>query len=214
MAAPTFLVWQAPSTSIFAETHARAVRRAIEEGALLGDAIDGVSPSTDFYTCDPSDGGHCSGGIGEQLAAAARVIKARDVLGLERAAFFAKMAGNDAHATFDSPGQHFLQQIDNAVDSFRQEMELEGLWADVTVVTLSEFGRTISSNGRGTDHAWGGNQVIYGGAVNGTRLLGEFPAKLGEHADNPVALGGGRILPTLSCTHRIEARNQARYERV
>ena len=77
-------------------------------------------------------------------------------------------------------------------------MELEGLWADVTVVTLSEFGRTISSNGRGTDHAWGGNQVIYGGAVNGTRLLGEFPSRLGEGVDNPVDVGGGRILPTTS----------------
>ena len=75
-------------------------------------------------------------------------------------------------------------------------MELEGLWADdITVVTLSEFGRTIVSNGRGTDHAWAGNQLIYGGALNGKRIHGLYPSKLGEESD--VALGRGTLVPGL-----------------
>ena len=123
-------------------------------------------------------------------------------------------SGLDDHALLDSPGQGKLRQVDNGVDYLRQELEAQGLWANVTVVTVSEFGRTMKSNGRGTDHAWAGNHLIYGGAVNGTRILGEYPHSLADDAANPANLGGGRLLPTLSCTHRIEARNQARYERV
>jgi uncharacterized protein YceK len=35
-----------------------------------------------------------------------------------------------------------------------------GIWDGVTVVTVSDFGRTLTSNGLGTDHAWGGNHFI------------------------------------------------------
>ena len=65
----------------------------------------------------------------------------------------------------------------------------------VTTFTISEFGRTLTSNGNGTDHAWGGNVMAMGGAVNGGEMFGTFPSlELG----NPLEIYGGVLLPTTS----------------
>ena len=66
-------------------------------------------------------------------------------------------------------------------------MQSQGLWDSVTVVTLSDFGRTLTSNGLGTDHGWGGNMFLFGGAVRGGQVLGTYPDELGD--SSPVNLG-------------------------
>jgi len=48
-----------------------------------------------------------------------------------------------------------MATADAALESFEKEMKLQGLWGNVTIVQASEFGRTITSNGDGSDHAWG-----------------------------------------------------------
>eukprot|EP01052_Picozoa_sp_SAG31_P007861 SAG31_NODE_383_length_16451_cov_8.412977_3_plen_123_part_00 len=63
-----------------------------------------------------------------------------------------------------------------------------GLWESTTIVTISDFGRTITSNGIGTDHGWGGNNFIAGGAVKGGRIHGHFPDDL-----NPATSGKGLL---------------------
>lgn len=66
---------------------------------------------------------------------------------------------------------------------------------DVVLFTASDFGRTLTSNGRGSDHAWGGNAFILGGDVNGGKIYGDFPELAsGSHWD----IGRGRLLPTTS----------------
>ena len=40
-----------------------------------------------------------------------------------------------------------FEQIDTALSAFVAEMKAQGRWEDVTVVSTSEFGRTITSNG-------------------------------------------------------------------
>jgi hypothetical protein len=72
---------------------------------------------------------------------------------------------------------------------------LQHLWDNVTVITLSDFGRTLTSNGLGTDHAWGGHNVIMGGAVAGGTILGRYPDQLRE-AVGSLNIGRGRIIPT------------------
>jgi len=48
--------------------------------------------------------------------------------------------------------------------------------ADVTLVTMSEFGRTVAENGnRGTDHGHGNAMIVVGGGVRGDRVYGRWP---------------------------------------
>jgi len=65
----------------------------------------------------------------------------------------------------------------------------------VTVFTASDFGRTLSSNGRGSDHAWGGNHLVMGGAVTGGDIYGRFPSL---YSGNDLDTGRGRLIPTTS----------------
>jgi cullin-associated NEDD8-dissociated protein 1 len=71
----------------------------------------------------------------------------------------------------------------------------QGIWDNVVVVTASDFGRTLSSNGLGTDHAWAGNYLVAGGSINGGQIFGNYPSDLSE--TGPHDLGRGRIIPTL-----------------
>ena len=60
----------------------------------------------------------------------------------------------------------------------------------------SEFGRTLTSNGQGTDHGWGGHNWLMGGAINGGRIVGRYPDSLA--ADHELDAGRGRVIPTTS----------------
>ena len=46
---------------------------------------------------------------------------------------------------------------------------------NVTLFTASDFGRTITTNGDGTDHGWGGHHFVLGGAVKRRRDLRALP---------------------------------------
>ncbi len=66
---------------------------------------------------------------------------------------------------------------------------------NVTAFTHSDFGRTLTSNGDGSDHAWGGIQLVVGGAVRGGQIYGDYPLlQIGSAQD----VGGGRFIPTVS----------------
>lgn len=84
--------------------------------------------------------------------------------------------------------------MDDALDMFVAEMKALGVWESVTLQTLSEFARTMTSNGRGTDHAWGGNHFTMGGDVRGGVIHGQFPEL---RADGPNSISStGQMLPT------------------
>lgn len=76
-------------------------------------------------------------------------------------------------------------------------MTLSGMLNNVTVVVISEFGRTITENtGRGDDHAWGGLAYVWGGQVDGGKILGQYPTSF----DNTDVsnIGRGRLIPAKS----------------
>ena len=80
-----------------------------------------------------------------------------------------------------------------ALSTFVAEMKALGVWDNVALQSLSEFGRTMTSNGRGTDHAWGGNHFLIGGDVRGGKIHGHYPELRidGPHSVNRL----GAMLP-------------------
>jgi cullin-associated NEDD8-dissociated protein 1 len=78
-------------------------------------------------------------------------------------------------------------------------MKAQGVWNDVVVMSVSDFGRTITSNGQGTDHAWSGNHFIFGGGVKGGKIVGKYPESLLPEDD--LNLGRGRIIPQVAWEH-------------
>jgi uncharacterized protein (DUF1501 family) len=73
----------------------------------------------------------------------------------------------------------------------------------VTTFTASDFGRTFTSNGDGTDHGWGSHHLVMGGAVDGGKLFGTFPVLRVKNANennfnSNDQLGNDGLLPSTS----------------
>jgi uncharacterized protein (DUF1501 family) len=77
-----------------------------------------------------------------------------------------------------------LKEFDNALESFRTELGPQA-WARTVVVCVTEFGRTLQINARGTDHGTGTVALLAGGNVNGGRVIADWPgiSKLNEDRD-------------------------------
>jgi len=173
------------SEAVFAEHYAHILGDALSSTEALGDVLDNVSLTAPFA-------GHS---LAQQLEQVARVVKARGQIGEERQTFFVSLGGFDTHASEHETVTEKFGEVNEALSSFVQEMKAEGVWDQVAVLTASDFGRTIGSNGAGTDHAWGGHYLAMGGSINGGRMFGRFP----ESLDPTSAVNIGRnhrILPT------------------
>jgi uncharacterized protein (DUF1501 family) len=162
--------------------------------ALADDsAVPGVNESADL-----------GNGLADQLAMVARLIKVRAGLGQNRNVFFVKLDGFDTHASqmTDSGQPRLLRKVSRALGAFYKALEELGMENNVTTFTVSEFARTLNSNGDGTDHAWGGVSLVMGGAVNnggaagtGGRLVGAFPDQTLNGADS---FSRGQMIPSTS----------------
>jgi uncharacterized protein (DUF1501 family) len=82
------------------------------------------------------------------------------------------------------------------MSAFYQATVNLGVQNEVTTFSVTDFNRTFRPNGQGTDHAWGGHQLVMGGSVQGQRLFGTFPtlALAGPSDTDSV----GRWIPTTS----------------
>lgn len=175
-----------------ARTHAGAMVRAMAAQQDLASALASAPASLAAHFTTAVGG--VPRRLAQQLLAVARCIGARQALGLKRQVFFVSLGGFDLHdrMLIDHPG--LLSQVADALVSFDAAMGELGLREQVTTFTASDFGRTLTSNGDGSDHGWGSHQLVMGAAVAGRRIYGELPAPglAGTH------VGQGRLLPTLS----------------
>lgn len=68
-----------------------------------------------------------------------------------------------------------LRALDAGIATLRTELGAAA-WADTSVLVVTEFGRTAAVNGtRGTDHGTAGCAFLAGGAVNGGRIIADWP---------------------------------------
>ena len=111
--------------------------------------------------------------FGQRLRQIAQLVKA-DV-GLEVA--FADVGGWDTHVNQGaSTGQLALRLDDFARSIAALVADLGDRMADVTIMTVSEFGRTVRQNGNGgTDHGHASALFVVGGAVKGKKVYGRWP---------------------------------------
>jgi len=127
--------------------------------------------------------------------AAAKTIKIGYDRNLKRQVIYLRLASFDTHGEQKQFHGKYLRSLSTALGKFQQVIDSLGLSNNVTLVNISEFGRSIGANEDGTDHAWGNQLFVMGGAVKGG-LYGEAPSlKLGGDDDMSSR---GRLIPTTS----------------
>ncbi|MDO9105408.1 MAG: DUF1501 domain-containing protein [Methylovulum sp.] len=133
--------------------------------------------------------------LAQQLQMVARMISVRGTFGMSRQVFYVVQGGYDTHDDQLERHGNLISELSEAIDAFHAAMEELGVGNDVTSFTLSDFGRTLTSNGDGTDHSWGNVQIVAGGSVAGGNVYGAFP---NQTLDGPDDAGYGRLIPTVS----------------
>jgi len=180
------LITASPGANLFEREHARVVQRSIDANGALTTALGGTAPLATIFPATP---------LAAQLAMVARMISARNALGAKRQVFFVSLGGFDTHDNLATDHPALLAQVGPALAAFDAATAELGVASQVTTFTASDFGRTLSSNGDGSDHGWGSFHFAFGGAVRGQRFFGQPPA---PGNDGPDDVGQGRMLPTMA----------------
>lgn len=171
----------------FSDNFAQLQSRTINLVENVGATIDGLAPFTSV-TPEEND-------LASQLEMVAKVIASREALGMNRQVFFVSMGGFDTHDDQVIRQPALYAQLSEALNSFNNQLTELGVNDKVTTFTQSEFGRTLTSNGDGTDHGWGNHQIVMGNAVRGGDIYGTVPDfAIGSDDD----YRSGRIIPTTS----------------
>jgi len=171
-------------SNIYHEEYARQLREAVDSSERLGNFLDGATLQTNYDT---------STSLAKQFHQVSRLIATRVQRGAERDLFFVDLGGFDTHSDVNEVLAEKFQEIDGAISGFVAELEAQNVFDSVVLTTASDFGRTLTSNGVGTDHAWAGNHIVIGGGINGGRVYNDFPSSLLQ--GNEQDAGRGRLIP-------------------
>jgi uncharacterized protein (DUF1501 family) len=133
--------------------------------------------------------------LAAQLRMVARMIAVSNTLGIKRQTFFVGLGGFDTHNTQLTDQADLHKTLAGALSYFNSALDTLQVANQVTTFTASDFGRTLTSNGDGSDHGWGSSHFIMGGAVKGKRFYGTHAA-IGLGTNDEV--GSGRLLPSTS----------------
>ncbi len=180
---------------IFKKTYVNTMKTAVDGNEMLADVIENAPDFNDAFTSNHY--------FSRGLEMVAKTISGRDKLDVKRQIFFVEIGGWDMHDELLENQEALLSVVDTALSKFYNALEQMGVADQVTTFSLSEFSRTLTSNGNGTDHAWGANVFVMGGAVKGQNIYGKFPSlaltNYNLHSDtNPLDVGSGVMLPTTS----------------
>lgn len=170
---------------IFKKTYAEVTQASQNTHELFSSAVGNSTLSTNFSDSE----------LSQSLKMVARTIKVRNSLGVQRQTFFVRFDGWDHHDELLNNQNAMLGAVSKAMSEFQAALAELNMEDCVTTFTISDFARTLTSNGNGTDHAWGGNVMVMGSQVKGKEIYGQYPdLRLG----NPLELGGGVLIPQIS----------------
>lgn len=167
--------------------YARTMRSALDASRLL------IPPFASIVDSQLEELVLADNELASQLRSVARAISSARPLGMKRQVFYVEMQGWDSHNSGGQPLPDQFARLDAALAGFHKILARWGLADNVTSFTLSDFGRTLASNGDGSDHGWGGLSLVLGGAVAGRQLVGRAHAIGLDTADT---FNGGRLIPT------------------
>jgi uncharacterized protein (DUF1501 family) len=192
--------------SYFMKDYAAKVVRSMDSSELLNaafatPAISGVSAPSQLV--NPITRASETNALAVQLQAVARTIAANASLGMRRQVFFVSMGGFDNHDVQNTAQSPLMARLGHAMayfDSVLSNLNGVDMRPAVTTFTASDFSRTFTTNGDGTDHAWGAHHFIMGGSVRGGRMYGQYPT-LGVDQTNGFQnpdMSGNILIPTMS----------------
>ncbi len=207
---------------VFAGDLATVAQRSMDAEAILrsalrpaSDAAFGTAPNSGGYNANndpklqynnPLNGGRSTNPLAQQLQVVARMVDAglSGAIGVRRQVFFVNMGGFDNHDAQNRNQADLLARLAHARRYFDTALGAVNARNHVTSFTASDFGRTFTSNGDGTDHGWGSHHFVMGGAVQGGDLYGRLPTLTTKNSQNnefdgsPDQLNNGALLPTTS----------------
>ena len=177
----------APSTHLFEAEHARVMKRSIEADVELTSALAGAAPLRTVFPTSSS--------LSAQLTMVARMISARTALTAKRQVFFVSIGGFDTHDNILTDHPVLMATVGQALAAFHSATVELGVADSVTTFTASDFGRTLTTDGDGSDHGWGSMHFVLGGAVKGKAFYGAAPVIANNGPDD---VGQGRLLPSMA----------------
>jgi uncharacterized protein (DUF1501 family) len=180
----------ASTNTVYERSYANVQKRAVQFADSVNTALAGARA----FTALP-DSGTTLSSLSTQLRTVAKMISVRSGLAMSRQIFFVQIGGFDTHDDLVTSQPTLLGDVSSSIKSFYDALTEMGMEGNVTLFTHSDFGRTLTSNGDGSDHAWGGIQLVAGAAVQGARIYGDYPLlQIGSAQE----IGGGRFIPTTS----------------
>jgi uncharacterized protein (DUF1501 family) len=188
-----------PQTNLLVDEYRRTALGAVDDYRVLGEALAGAPALSTAFPPPPVEGAPAADrfayALGRQLRRTAELISVRQALGLRRQIFFCSLGGFDTHDAQMADQPELLAGLSRAVHAFHAATVELGVEPDVTTFAASEFGRSLSSNGDGSDHGWGNHLFTLGGAVRGRRVFGAMPDLAMDSQD---IAADGNLIPRVS----------------
>ncbi len=189
----------------FSRGYASTLRRSLDVGESLSTFLSAADGSGNVAAVFPS-----GNSLADQLKMVARMIKvSRASLNAQSQVFYVRHGSFDLHDGMFVAGQpvasaghgQLMTAFNQAVGAFWTALGEIGARDNVTTFTMSDFGRTLSGNGSGSDHAWGGNMMVLGDAVQGNKIYGTYPklvVNADDNANKDWSFSRGQYIPTTS----------------
>ena len=182
----------------------KGMSSAYAQAVQANTIVSATTSVVDKYFVNPTTGAALTSDISRQLLRVARMIEARDTLGHAKQTFFVSQGGYDTHTNQLASHNNLYADLANALAGFYNALKALSLQDNVTAFTMSDFGRVFKGNASGgTDHAWGSNHLVVGGALANGKAHGRYPdVTFGGPED---ASNDGRWIPSIATEEYIGA---------